>query len=194
MRFMTMATLAALLAAPVLWAQEERPAQDDPGVLKAGVCAEYYNFGKEIKKFPADMLAGQTPQVCRVDTQINFESKDGFGFRDLPWKEHFVAVWTGVLRVPADGKVTFYLKSDDGSKLFLDGKVLIDNDGTHRMDEDGKAVDLTAGDHEFRIEYFQNKDKAGCVLSWKREGGEKEAVPASAFYHKFNKTIDSATK
>jgi len=126
-----------------------------------------------------------------VDTQINFEAKDGFGFFGLPWKEYFAAKWTGVLRAPKDGTYTLYLKSDDGSKLYLDGKLVVDNDGKHRMDEDSKTLNLTAGDHDFKLQYFQNKDKAGCVLSWKYEGTDKRVVPASAFWHTYDKDIDA---
>jgi PA14 domain-containing protein len=184
---------AALLVSMPLWAaQDERPKQD-PGKdsLKAGLCASYYQVAQEMKKFPD--LSGLTPQVCRVDPQINFEMKDGWGFGNLQWRELFAVVWTSVLRTPKDGKYTFYLKSDDGSKLTLDGKVVIDNDGTHRMDEDSKTVDLKAGDHDLRIEYFQNKDKAGCVLSWKYEGVDKQVIPASAFWHRYDKDVDGKT-
>jgi hypothetical protein len=162
--------------------------------LKPGLVGAYYNFAKELNKFPADLVAGQTPQLKRVDLQVNFEDPEGAGFTGLQWKEYFAVVWTGVLRVPKDGSYTFYLKSDDGSKLFVDGKEVIDNDGKHKMDEDSKAVDLKAGDHDFKIEYFQNADKAGCVLSWKYEGRDKQVVPASAFWHKFEKEVDREAK
>ena len=196
--------LAALVAAPLVMAQEKqdptpretpkkelRVVEED---MKAGACAEYHFLGTEIKKLADAIPAGRKADLCRVDPTINFEAKDGWGFRDLQGREFFAVVWTGVLRIPTTGKYTFYLKSDDGSRFFLDGKELINNDGKHKMDEDSKDVELTAGDHEFRIDYFQNKDKAGCVLSWKYEGVEKSVVPATAFWHKFNKTIDSETK
>jgi len=188
---------AFALAIPLSARQEvqDTPAQPDTDLkvredLKAGLCAQYFNVGHEIKKFPTP-VEGQKAQVCRVESQINFEAKDGAGFRDLQWKEYFAAVWTGSLRAPKTGKYTFYLKSDDGSKLFLDGKLVVDNDGKHRLDEDSKSLDLTAGDHDFKVEYFQNKDKAGCVLSWKYEGTDKQVVPASAFWHKYDKDVDA---
>ena len=190
-----------VLAVPAFAFQEEpdKPRIND-GVLvvqedlKPGLVGAYYNFGKELKKFPADLLAGQQPQLKRVDPMINFEDPEGLGFGDLQWSKQFAVVWTGVLRIPKDGSFTLYLKSDDGSRLFLDGKLIVDNDGKHRMDEDSKAVDLKAGDHDLKIEYFQNEDKAGCVLSWKYEGVDKQVVPASAFWHKFEKEVDREAK
>jgi len=184
MKWLLIAT-AWLVALP-LGALQDKPEQSS----KPGLCARYFNVAKEIQTFPA-LVEGQKPQLCRIDPLINFESKDGAGFVDLPWKEYFAVVWTGVLRVPKEAQYTFYLKSDDGSKLSLDGKVLIDHDGTHKMTEGAKSVDLTAGDHDFKLEYFQNRDKAGCVLSWKSEGMDKQLVPASAFWHRHDKELDA---
>jgi hypothetical protein len=191
--------VALTLSLPASATQDvERPKASGGAIvqetLKPGLVGKYFNFAKEIQKFPEDIVAGQTPQLCRLDTQVNFEAKDGTGFMNLQWKEFFGVIWTGVLRVPKDGKYTLYLKSDDGSKLFLDGKEVINNDGKHRMDEESKSLDLTAGDHDLKIEYFQNKDKAGCVLSWKYEGVEKEVVPASAFWHRYEKELDREAK
>jgi hypothetical protein len=185
------------LVAPARAAQDtqERPRAGDILVvqdsLKPGLVGQYFYMGKEIKRFPAAEIAGEKPKLRRVDGQVCFDVKDGCGFEGLEWTEFFAVVWTGVLRVPKDGKVTLYLKSDDGSKLFLDGKEIVDNDGKHRMDEDSKTVELTRGDHELKIEYFQNRDKAGCVLSWKLEDADKEVVPASALWHRFEKELDA---
>src|SRR6266545_2710279 len=97
---------AFVLAIPLSAMQEvqDTPVQPGPDLrvkedLKAGLCAQYFNVGHEIKKFPL-LVEGQKAQLCRVDSQINFEAKDGAGFRDLQWKEYFAAVWTGVLRTP----------------------------------------------------------------------------------------------
>jgi hypothetical protein len=50
---------------------------------------------------------------------------------------------------------TFYLQSDDGSKLYLNGKLLIDHDGDHSsIDKTGQAI-LQDGKHALRIEYFE---------------------------------------
>ena len=190
--------MTAMILALALGAMQDEPTEipNDSDVqvvdaLKPGLVARFFNMGRELKEFPKELGPGQTAQVKRIDLQVNFEKEDGWGFGELQWKEFFAAVWTGALRVPAAGKYTFYLKSDDGSRLFLDGKELINNDGKHRMDEDSKTVDLAAGDHELKIEYFQNKDKAGCVFSWKYENVDKQVVPASALWHKFERELDA---
>ena len=45
--------------------------------------------------------------------------------------DYFGFVFTGTLIVPEDGEYTFILDSDDGSRLSLDGKMIIDHDGIH---------------------------------------------------------------
>ena len=41
----------------------------------------------------------------------------------------------GLIKIPADGIYSFYISSDDGSKLFIDDKILVDNDGLHGIVE-----------------------------------------------------------
>src|SRR6185503_6145871 len=51
------------------------------------------------------------------------------------------------VRVDKAGKTTFWTQSDDGSRLVLDGKVVVDNGGDHPMTEKSGSAELTAGDH-----------------------------------------------
>jgi len=184
------------LLAPRSAAQESQdvPTVDDgiriQETLKPGLVGQYWNVGKEMKKFP-DEVACERPNPCRVDGVINFDAKEGRGFGDLPWKEYFAAVWTGVLRTPKDAEYTFSLKSHDGSKLYLDGKLVVDHDGTHPLKEtESKSVTLKAGDHDLRIEYFQNKE-GRLILSWKYPSVDKQVVPATALWHGFEKELDA---
>jgi hypothetical protein len=166
------------------------PAQ---GVLKPGLVGQYWNVGKEMKKFPVDLVC-EPATLCRVDGVIDFDVKEGRGFKDIPWKEYFAVVWTGVLRVPKDAEYTFYLKSHDGSTLCLDAKMVVDHDGTHPLKETAsKSVTMKAGDHDIRVECFQNKE-GPCVLSWKVEGTGKQVIPSTAFWHKFEKGLDLEAK
>lgn len=69
--------------------------------------------------------------------------------------EWFALDYIGSIYVPIAGTYAFRLDSDDGSKLYLDGKVVVDNDGQHGMSESSGSVQLTKGDHPFRLSYFQ---------------------------------------
>ena len=69
--------------------------------------------------------------------------------------------------VPADGKYTFTLDSDDGSRLTLDGQVLLTRDGIHGEDLPQTArVDLNRGRVPIRLDYFQAKHGLGLHVTW----------------------------
>jgi hypothetical protein len=71
------------------------------------------------------------------------------------------------IRVPNDGKVRFEVGSDDGSVLFLDGEVIIDNWGTHGYEPRSTVVNLEKGVHTLEIWWFEWHGAA--VLSFKMD-------------------------
>lgn len=81
-----------------------------------------------------------------------------FNIDKLPNKNNFALLIQGYFEVKEDGYYIFLLDSDDGSKLYINDKVLIDYDGLHGGD-DGKSyiVPLQKGFHALRIEYFQKE-------------------------------------
>jgi len=157
------------------------PAEAGAGSGKAGLVAEYYGLDSELEDFPSTP-ADKKPTVKRVDPQIAFEStQEAWPGTELV--DHFYARWTGKLSIPKDGNYTFFLESDDGSRLFIDGKQVVDNGGLHAMEEKSGDIQLKAGDHELKVEFFENEVDAGCKFSWQPPGKEKEIVPAAALSH-----------
>ena len=69
---------------------------------------------------------------------------DNFGFR-----------FTAQLNIKSPGEYTFYLTSDDGSALYLDGSKLIDNDGLQQATEQSATMDLEVGLYPFSVAYFE---------------------------------------
>ena len=83
----------------------------------------------------------------------------------------FGFVFTGTLVVPAAGEYTFLLDSDDGSRLTLDGKKVLEYDGIHGQGSEKTAkVTLPAGRVPFRLDYFQNIFGLGLSLAWEGPG------------------------
>ncbi|MFO0688587.1 MAG: NPCBM/NEW2 domain-containing protein [Myxococcota bacterium] len=80
-------------------------------------------------------------------------------------------VFTNTLNVTTPGTYTFYTRSDAGSKLLIDGAVVVDNDGLHPPTTVEGSVALAAGDHSIRIEYFATP--AGATL----EVGYRTGIP-----------------
>src|SRR5262249_11215152 len=90
----------------------------------------------------------------------------------------------GILRVEKAGKTAFWTESDDGSRLLIDGKVVVDNGGVHSMAEKAGSAELTAGGHDLKIEFFNGGGGAGGPGSWQPDRGKREAISAKALFHK----------
>jgi hypothetical protein len=150
--------------------------------LEPGLQGEYYDLGSNVEDFPK--LEGKKPVLKRVDKTINFRST-GPTFPGTKLDNHFAIHWKGKIKAPKDGDYTFFLESDDGSRLLIDGKQVVDNGGLHDMQTQTGNVELKAGEHDIEIDYFENENDggAGCVLFWRPKGAEKEVVPADALWH-----------
>ena len=117
----------------------------------------------------------QTPNVDKLMPTINWSGAD-FGIEN-----YFAAQVLANLTVPATGAYTFRLSSDDGSRLTVDEAVVVDHDGPHGYTPKEGAVQLTAGVHPLRIDYFERDGGQQLTLEWRRPGSAAfEVVPTSA--------------
>ncbi|MDE6500375.1 MAG: family 20 glycosylhydrolase, partial [Rikenella sp.] len=81
-------------------------------------------------------------------------------------------VYEGYVEVPEDGIYTFALTSNDGSMLYVDGQLLIDNDGPHGDTRLTAQRALAKGWHRIRVEYFDMNNGGMLSLQWQRPGDE----------------------
>jgi hexosaminidase len=81
------------------------------------------------------------------------------------------------ITIPSDGDYTFYLASDDGSKLFVDDKELVSNDGAHGMVEAAAKITLTSGKHRLEVRYFQQGGAQDLNVSIEGPGWPKQPLP-----------------
>jgi hypothetical protein len=160
-------------------------AEEKSDELKPGVLAEYYEFDHELNDFPS--IKGKAPLWVKIDKQIAFDCTEG-DFDGTGLNDFFYAYWSGKIRIAKEARYTFCTESDDGSRLLIDGKVVVDNGGLHGMAEKDGDVELAAGDHDIVIEFFENGGGAGCKLSWSVDDKEKALVPAEALFH--NKALE----
>ena len=150
-------------------------------MLFRSLLAEFYRTPEGSEDFP-DFPADKKPDLTRVDKDINFESTQD-NWPGTEFKDFFYIRWTGQIRIPADGQYTFFVESDDGSRLFIDGKQVLDNGGAHAMEEVAGELKLTAGEHALKLEFFEKDIDAGCKFRWKGDKFEKQVVPASVLFH-----------
>ena len=96
----------------------------------------------------------------------------------------FGYIYRGYILVPETGIYTFYLNSNDGSKLYLNGEELIDNDGGHSAVEKSGKIALKAGEHSIEVRYFQMGGGKELQVSWQGPGFEKREITAEVLFHK----------
>lgn len=92
--------------------------------------------------------------------------------------------FNGFINVPSDGVYEFFVNSNDGAILYLNGKMLINNDGFHKTQEKWKKTGLAKGFHSVQLDYFQMGGAKALTVSWKVPGKEKEEIPAGVLFHK----------
>ncbi|HET7180466.1 MAG TPA: alkaline phosphatase family protein [Chryseosolibacter sp.] len=108
-----------------------------------------------------------------------------FRIGDIPKKkEQFAIRYTTFLQTDTTGSYKFYTVSDDGSKVYLDGELVVDNDGDHGPIERTGSVELTKGRHQLTVEYF-NKGGGGWLdVYYRGPGIPKQIIPPGRLYLK----------
>lgn len=149
--------------------------------LSTGLIGEYFRTPALSSDFPV-IPREQKPDIKRVDAQIAAPWALG-DFSGTGLVGRFYVRWSGVLRIANAGRYTLFVESDDGARVFIDGKQVVDNDGLHAMQEEEGDAELAAGDHRLKVEYIQFDGGAGCILKWQAPGGEKQTLPAAALFH-----------
>ena len=96
---------------------------------------------------------------------------------------YFAYEYDGYLKVPRSGRYTIYNKTNDGSILYLDGKVFINTDGGHPAYETFRTVALKKGVYKISQKYFQMAGGLENSVSWEGPGIPKQKIPASALFH-----------
>ncbi|MFN0040815.1 MAG: LamG-like jellyroll fold domain-containing protein, partial [Burkholderiales bacterium] len=169
------------------WAASANADQD------AGLFGEYFYLGgvSQIVNFPN--YNSLTPDLTRVDAQVNFANTGGT-FPGVSDSDVFAARWTGQIRIDVAGATTFFLASDDGSRMYIDDQLVVNNGGLHGFAEASGTVNLSAGFHDIRIEYFENFGFAGVVASWDPAGSTgKQLIPANVLFRDARDVINVET-
>ncbi len=150
--------------------------------LAPGLRAEFFTNPANLRALPN--LTGRAPTVARIDSQIAYPLSRG------PWPGlsaqfagRFTSLHTGFLEVNTPGRYTLTLMSKDGSKLWLDGSLLINNDGIHAQRARSATVTLSAGLHALQVEYFDNTGGGALVLSWSGPGFARQVIPAGNLFY-----------
>ncbi len=125
---------------------------------KYGLLAEYFN----------NMTFSGDPVIRRIDPQINFNV--GEGKVDERMNEDKISIrWTGRLVPKESGLYAIGLSSDDGTRLYLDGQLRVDNWGDHAIVTKTDTLQLQAGkEYDLRVEFYEHGGGAAAILGWEK--------------------------
>jgi hypothetical protein len=118
--------------------------------------------------------------LTRMDPQIDFNW--GTGEPDpLVGADNFSVRWVGQVEAAFTESYTFYTRSDDGVRLWIDGQQLVDNWTDHSATENKGTIDLVAGQvYSLEMEYYENSDDAVAELRWSSPHTPKQLIPQGA--------------
>lgn len=131
-----------------------QPAATPPGPWQA----EYFN-GRDLTK---------TPALVRNDAAINFDWGWESPAPEVPANQ-FAVRWTGTFTFES-GRYRFTTTTDDGVRLYVDDKLVI-NSWRPMRGTRSATVNLAAGQHTVRVEYFEAMQAAKAQVTWSKVGG-----------------------
>ena len=96
----------------------------------------------------------------------------------------FSVRWTGKIDAQTVGRYNFITLSDNGIRLIINGITVIDNWTSHELTKDSGSIDLTAGQHDIQVDYYNDVDDGVVGLYWRPPGvSSYQAVPSNRLYH-----------
>ena len=185
--------MTIILSCLISWSANSQPVSTQDKFLQENSfgTSDWTSNGLEGKIY---LLPEETQNLPDFDTMKSIGKiyTNEINIPNRSWTEGFPGItnrfeWFGIeykgsFKVRKAGHYNFTLSSDDGSKLFIDGKLIIDNDGLHSQAAKSGEIDLDNSTHSIRIQYFQGpRTEIGLQLFVTASSDEQEVFPGKNF-------------
>ncbi|MBC8469497.1 MAG: hypothetical protein H8D56_08495 [Planctomycetes bacterium] len=140
----------------------------------SGLIGEYFNT----------MNPGGKPVLKRTDSSIDVDYGTGSPEPNLVDEDFFSVRWRGEIQVAFSEVYTFYTRTNDGSRLWIDEKLIVDKWAwvNRVVDTRGEPIELVAGErYSIRMEWFNEDEEAEAHLLWESASEPKAIIPSAAF-------------
>ena len=118
--------------------------------------------------------------LCRNDGNVDFDWSYGSPHSSVP-ADHFSVRWTRTISFTG-GRYRFHLKGDDGIRLYIDNSRVIDKWIDQGFTEYTTDIDLSAGNHALKVEYYENGGAAAVRLWWEPISEPVRLIERDGFY------------
>lgn len=142
---------------------------------KNGILYKYYESKSEMNFLPNFDRMKSIKKGLTYEFRINKINnvKYQFGIR-----------YEAYIEIDIEGAYRFYLNSDDGSRLYINDELIVDNDGGHGTIERMGKINLKEGKHKIVIDYHNQKGGAWLDASYKGPNIPKQIIPAHKLFYK----------
>lgn len=159
----------SICVAPLLGKIIPRPAEQMDGLVDGLTCEYYEGEWTQLPDFESI-----EPTEAHVTDHFDlgpYKGKGSFGLK-----------FTGYIEVPIDGAYYFHTASNDGSRLYVGERVVVDNDGLHLRVEQRGCIRLEAGLHPIRVVFFVSGGGEDLTVLWQGPGIDRQSIPAGVLH------------
>ena len=163
---------ARAVSSYLLRSQSQRAAERED--RRPGLVVKVYE-APDLQRGGLARLDDLKPVATEVVQEINVDARtrdNQFGLR-----------FTGFLEVPTDGQYRFHLSSDDGSRLYVGGALVVDNGGVHGTEMVSGGADLVAGSVPIEVTFFEASGGEVLSLEWEGPGVSRGPLTAERLSH-----------
>lgn len=133
-----------------------------------GINYKHYIIPENAEKIPD--VSTLTPTSSGKTYEISLDHVKNTG-------ENFCVVYEGFIDIKMEGEYRFFTFSDDGSRLWVDDALVVDNDGSHGTKEVSGARNLKPGKHKIKAMYFQGGGGYWLEVFYTGPGIGKQVIP-----------------
>ena len=143
------------------------------------------NLSSYLSPVQSALLAAPNLNLPSAVTAVNFANNAAAAFTAAGYlpADNTVTRFTGKINIATAGDTTFYLNSDDGSMMWVDGQPVVSRNAFGGFAADpgttGTTVSLSAGDHDIVIAQYEATGSAGVVARYTPPGGSQQIIPTS---------------
>jgi len=102
---------------------------------------------------------------------------DNFVFNSIQRNDYWAFEYKSYIEIEEEGTYSFYTTSDDGSILYIEDDIVVDNGELHGMEEKSGDVFLEAGRHEIVVQFFESTGNEGLIVEYELPGKiEKQPI------------------